>query len=67
MICTETRLKGAFIIELERCEDERGFFARSFCQQRVEQSQTERPVFIENAPGSQITKSLRPSEEKTAI
>jgi len=28
----ETRLKGAFIIELERREDERGFFARAFCQ-----------------------------------
>ena len=26
MIFTETRLKGAFIIELERREDERGFF-----------------------------------------
>ncbi|MCX5815853.1 MAG: dTDP-4-dehydrorhamnose 3,5-epimerase [Proteobacteria bacterium] len=29
---TESRLKGAFIIELDRIEDERGFFARSFCQ-----------------------------------
>jgi dTDP-4-dehydrorhamnose 3,5-epimerase len=29
---TETRLKGAFIIGLERREDERGFFARAFCQ-----------------------------------
>ena len=27
----ETRLKGAFIIESERIEDERGFFARVFC------------------------------------
>jgi dTDP-4-dehydrorhamnose 3,5-epimerase len=33
MIFTETKLKGAFVIELERREDERGFFARSFCQQ----------------------------------
>ncbi len=28
----ETRLAGAFILELERREDERGFFARTFCQ-----------------------------------
>ena len=28
----ETALKGAYIIELERREDERGFFARAFCQ-----------------------------------
>src|SRR5258706_15657578 len=32
MIFTETTLKGAFIIDLERREDERGFFARAFCQ-----------------------------------
>lgn len=32
MIFTETKLKGAYIIDLERREDERGFFARAFCQ-----------------------------------
>ena len=32
MIFTETRLKGAFIIDIERREDDRGFFARAFCQ-----------------------------------
>ena len=32
MIFKETKLKGAFLIELERIEDERGFFARSWCQ-----------------------------------
>ena len=29
----ETRLKGAFIIEPEKLKDERGFFARTFCQE----------------------------------
>jgi len=33
LIFTETRLKGAFVIDLERRQDERGFFARTFCQQ----------------------------------
>jgi dTDP-4-dehydrorhamnose 3,5-epimerase len=33
MIFTETKLKGAFILDLERREDSRGFFARTFCQQ----------------------------------
>ena len=28
---TETRLKGAYIIDVDRREDERGFFARTFC------------------------------------
>jgi dTDP-4-dehydrorhamnose 3,5-epimerase len=32
MIFKETKLKGAYIIELEPIEDNRGFFARSFCQ-----------------------------------
>jgi dTDP-4-dehydrorhamnose 3,5-epimerase len=32
MIFTETKLKGAFVIDLEKHEDERGFFARTWCQ-----------------------------------
>lgn len=32
MIFHETKIKGVFIIEPERLEDERGFFARTFCQ-----------------------------------
>ncbi len=33
MIFRETKLQGAYLIEPERIEDERGFFARSFCRQ----------------------------------
>lgn len=36
MIFKETRLKGAYVIELEQLQDERGFFARSFCQKEFE-------------------------------
>jgi dTDP-4-dehydrorhamnose 3,5-epimerase len=36
VIFTETKLKGAFVIELERRDDERGFFARSFCRQEFQ-------------------------------
>jgi dTDP-4-dehydrorhamnose 3,5-epimerase len=32
MIFTETPLRGAFVIDLEPREDDRGFFARAFCQ-----------------------------------
>lgn len=32
MLFTETKLKGAFIIHIEPHEDERGFFARSWCE-----------------------------------
>ncbi len=33
MIFSETALAGAFLIELDRRKDERGYFARSFCVQ----------------------------------
>lgn len=32
MIFEETALKGAFVIEIKKLEDERGFFGRTFCQ-----------------------------------
>jgi dTDP-4-dehydrorhamnose 3,5-epimerase len=32
MIFKETTLKDAFVIELQKREDERGFFARTFCR-----------------------------------
>jgi len=37
VIFSETKLRGAFVIELERREDERGFFARAFCQNEFEE------------------------------
>lgn len=36
MIFVETGLKGVFLIEIERLEDERGFFARSWCKREFE-------------------------------
>ena len=32
MIFNETKLPGVFIVEVQRLEDERGFFGRSFCR-----------------------------------
>lgn len=37
MIFTETELKGAYIIEIKKLEDERGFFGRSFCRREMEE------------------------------
>jgi dTDP-4-dehydrorhamnose 3,5-epimerase len=37
MIFAETRLKEAYVLDLERREDHRGFFARAFCQREFEQ------------------------------
>jgi len=36
MIFTETNLKGAYSIDIERKNDERGYFGRSFCQHEFE-------------------------------
>ena len=36
MIFNGTKLKGAYIIDIERREDSRGFFARAFCQKEFE-------------------------------
>jgi dTDP-4-dehydrorhamnose 3,5-epimerase len=33
----ETKLKGAYIIEIEPIQDERGFFARSWCRNEFEE------------------------------
>ncbi|WP_339877762.1 dTDP-4-dehydrorhamnose 3,5-epimerase [uncultured Algoriphagus sp.] len=31
MIFTETKLKGAFVLEIKKLEDDRGFFGRAWC------------------------------------
>jgi len=36
LIFTETNLAGAFVLDLERRDDDRGFFARAFCQNEFE-------------------------------
>ncbi|MGB7946780.1 MAG: dTDP-4-dehydrorhamnose 3,5-epimerase family protein, partial [Candidatus Binatia bacterium] len=35
MIFSETKLQGAFIIDPQKLEDDRGFFARSWCQREA--------------------------------
>jgi len=47
VIFTETKLKGAFVIELDRREDERGFFARSFCQREFK-AHGLKPVIVQS-------------------
>ncbi len=36
MIIEQTKLSGAFVIELEQHQDDRGFFARTFCKNELE-------------------------------
>jgi dTDP-4-dehydrorhamnose 3,5-epimerase len=37
MIFKETKLKGAFVIEIKKIGDERGFFGRSWCKNEMEE------------------------------
>lgn len=37
MIFTQTELSGAYIIELEKLQDPRGFFARTWCKREFEE------------------------------
>lgn len=36
MVFVETKLQGVYVIEVEKTEDERGFFARTFCRHEFE-------------------------------
>lgn len=50
MIYTETPLQGAYVIELEKREDERGFFARVFCEEEFRShGLTDRFVQVNNS------------------
>ena len=56
MIFTETKLKGAFIIDLERRNDERGFFARAFCQNEFREHEL-KPIIAQANIASNLKKS----------
>ncbi len=55
MIFRETPLEGAFVIDLEKRGDERGFFARVFCKKEF-QAQGLCTEFVQvNNSGSALT------------
>jgi dTDP-4-dehydrorhamnose 3,5-epimerase len=47
VISTETMLKGAFVIDLDRKQDLRGFFARAFCQHEFKAYRFQFPLAAE--------------------
>jgi dTDP-4-dehydrorhamnose 3,5-epimerase len=44
VIFIETELPGAFIIDLERIEDARGFFARAWCEREFSEHGLDHPI-----------------------
>ncbi|MBZ5665691.1 MAG: dTDP-4-dehydrorhamnose 3,5-epimerase [Acidobacteriia bacterium] len=59
MIFTETGLKGAFVIDIERREDSRGFFARAFCQHEFEAHRLKPVIAQANVAFSHTKGTLR--------
>ena len=55
----ETPLAGAYILELERREDERGFFARSFCRREFAEHGLEPLVAQCNVSWNRMKGTLR--------
>lgn len=59
MIFTETRLAGAFVIDLDRREDDRGFFARTFCRREFEEHGLEPLIAQSNVAFNRVRGTLR--------
>lgn len=59
MIFTETALAGAFIIDIERREDERGYFARAFCRNEFAQHGLEPVIAQGNVAFNRARGTLR--------
>lgn len=59
MIFTETKLAGAYIIDIERREDARGFFARAFCQKEFEAHGLKPAIAQANTAHNRLKGTLR--------
>jgi len=59
VIFTETELPGAFIIDLERREDDRGYFARAFCQNEFEDHGLKPVIAQANVAFNRVAGTLR--------
>ena len=59
MIFTETALPGAFVIDLERREDSRGYFARAFCQHELADHGLEPVIAQANVAFNKVAGTLR--------
>jgi dTDP-4-dehydrorhamnose 3,5-epimerase len=59
MIFSETNLKGAYVIEIKKIEDDRGFFGRSFCRREMEEHGLKSDVMQANTSFSHKKGTLR--------
>ena len=56
---TETPLKGAYVIELEKRGDDRGWFARLFCEREYQQHNLNHRIVQANTSASKYSGTLR--------
>jgi len=66
MIFRELRLKDAFIVDIERLEDERGFFARTFCEREFETHGLDRQLVQSSISFNKNKGTLRGMHYQTA-
>ncbi len=66
MIFTETRIPGAFVIDVKRIEDERGFFGRAFCQKEMKEHGLNEVVAQTNLSSNRKKGTLRGLHYQTA-
>lgn len=59
MIFTPTKLQGAFILEVKKIEDERGFFGRSWCKRELEEHGLNANVVQANVSYNKVKGTLR--------
>lgn len=59
MIFNETELNDAYIIDLDKLKDKRGFFARSFCVNEFKEHGIEFPVVQANVSYNRYKRTLR--------
>jgi dTDP-4-dehydrorhamnose 3,5-epimerase len=59
MVFTETGLAGAFLVDMERVEDERGFFARAWCTREFERHGLNRRLVQCSVSGNRVSGTLR--------
>jgi dTDP-4-dehydrorhamnose 3,5-epimerase len=59
MIFTESKIKGVFIVEIKKLEDERGFFGRIWCKSEMEAHGLKAEVLQVNTSFSRYKGTLR--------
>lgn len=59
MIFVKTNLKDAYIIELEKFKDQRGFFARTYCREEFNEHNIQFPIVQANISYSKKKGTLR--------